>query len=265
MLTDTDESGIVPIVDGKSVTVRPYLPSFKEGYQAAYTRVIEQREEIREAVLALPADTAARIVLRSTRGYFMMLQKLNHRTALASQESRLQAVETLAGYLRKFDITLDDAAVESEIAQMRRGDVPYFYTRLDSLSLYAEGEELVPDMFGVTAIGRVLATLDAMGQGDESFDLSYIDGAIRQYPPKDKEREKGSGARRAQWMAAGAPPAAGAPLSSEAAAEAAREVLDTIYALGIETPNGQLVWGTWIRQANRSPWTARASSTAAPG
>ena len=234
VLTNTEEKGIAPVVDGRIVTVGPYLSVFKQGYSVVYNRIVEQREAIREAVSSFPSDMTARIVIRSTRGYWLTLQKLYHHSALATPADRQRSLETLERLLRKSDATIDDPIIDSEVEQMRRGDVPYFYTYVNSLSLYGGGEELAQGKFSLTAIERITDTLDAMGKEDEAFDLSYIDRAIGLYHYEPEEGEGEYPIRRE---------VADAPISREDAIAAAKKMFEKMHGLGIEAPNGRLVWG----------------------
>ena len=140
-LMNTGETGIAPVVDGEVVTVLGFLPSFREGYHAAYAHAISRREEIREAVASFPTDMAIRVVLRPTRVYWLMLKSLHHHGALASSEAKRGTEETLSGLLRKGSatVTAGPAVVESELEQLRLGDVPYFHTTPYGLSLFADG------------------------------------------------------------------------------------------------------------------------------
>lgn len=234
VLTNTEESGIAPVVDGKIVTVEPYVPAFKQGYSVVYSRIVEQKQAIRGAVLSFPSDMKVRIVLRATRGYWLILQKLYHHSALASPADRQRSLETCERILRESDVTAEAPIIDSEVAQMRRGDVPYFYTYVDSLSLYGGGEELVQGKFSLTAVERIVDTLDAMGEEDEAFDLSYIERAIRMYGCESDEPQKEAPIRR---------DVADTPISREYAIETARRVFQRMHDLGIRTPNGRLVWG----------------------
>ena len=234
VLTNTEESGIAPVVDGKIVTVEPYVPAFKQGYSVVYARIVEHKQAIREAVSSFPRDMTARIVLRATRGYWLILQKLYHHSALASPADRQRSLDTCERILRESDVTAEAPIIDSEVAQMRRGDVPYFYTYVDSLSLYGGGEELVQGKFSLTAVERIVDTLDAMGEEDEAFDLSYIERAIRMYDCESDEPQKEAPIRR---------DVADAPISREYAIETARRVFQRMHDLGIRTPNGRLVWG----------------------
>ena len=177
VLMNTGEEGIAPVVDGHVVDVRPYLREFKEGYHAAYVRAVEQRDKIREALRSFDPDTTVRVVLRPTRGYWKMLEKLYHHTALESEEAWEHNLETLSQILHECNRGTENAVVESEVRQMRRGDVPYFHTTIDSLSLFADGSELVEHEFAVSAVDHALDILDALGEADEAFDLSVIASA----------------------------------------------------------------------------------------
>ena len=233
VLANTEESGIAPVVDGKTVTMRSYLPAFKEGYRTAYARVVAQRKEIRQAVTSFPADMTVRVVLRPTKGYCEILNRLYHHSSMASEDGRQKSLVALEEILRKSDATAESPTIDSEVEQMRRGDVPYFYTYADSLDLYVDGKELVRGKFGASAIGHILDTLDAMGEEDEAFDLVFIDNAISRYP-QEEGQEAGSSPR---------PEVADVPLAVEAAAAAAKRIFDQMHDMGIQAPNGRLVWG----------------------
>lgn len=234
VLTNTEESGVAPVVDGRIVTVGPYLPSFKKGYDVVYTRIVEHKQAIREVVASFPSNMMVRIVMRATRGYWLTMQKLYHHSALASPADRQRSLETLERILHESSITAESPIIDSEVEQMRRGDVPYFYTYVDSLSLYGGGEELAQGKFSLTAVERIVGTLDAMGEEDEAFDLAYIDRAIGLYGFESDEPQKEAPVRRDP---------ADKPISREQAIEAAKKVFQRMHDLGIEAPNGRLVWG----------------------
>lgn len=234
VLTNTEEDGIAPVVNGRIVTVGPYLSAFKQGYDVVYTRIVEHKQAIREAVSSFPSDMTVRIVTRSTRGYWLTTRKLYHHSALASPADRQRSLETLERLLRESDIATEAPIINSEVEQMRRGDVPYFYTYVDSLSLYGGGKELAQGKFSLTAVERILDTLDAMGKEDEAFDLSYIDRAIGLYGYESDEPQKVNLICKH---------AADVPISREYAIDAAKSVFQRMHDLGIKAPNGRMVWG----------------------
>ena len=67
-------------------------------------------DEIRQALRSFDPNTTVRVVLRPTRGYWKILQKLSHHTALESDQARERNMETLAHLLRESDVTLEESA-----------------------------------------------------------------------------------------------------------------------------------------------------------
>lgn len=234
ILMNLSESGSVPVVDGKKVTVRKYLETFKNGYHDAYTQALSHREEIAEAVRAFPPQMPIRYVERTTRAYGIVLKKLYHHSVFESEESMKQNMNTLSELLHKYKKDTDEKVIASEIKQLKRGDVPYFYTYTDSLSIYGDGEELIHDRFSMTAVDRILDNLYAMDGKDELFDLTYIDRSIRQYPENLAEHERRINTR---------PERKGTALSVDAAFGEARRILDEMYDLKIPAPDGKFLWG----------------------
>ncbi|MBQ7594575.1 MAG: DUF4135 domain-containing protein, partial [Synergistaceae bacterium] len=234
ILMNLDESGSVPIVDGKKVTVRKYLETFKNGYHDAYTQALAHREEIAEIVRAFPPQMPIRYIERATRAYGITLRKLYHHSVFESDASMKQNMNTLSELLHKYKKDTDEKVIASEIKQLQRGDIPYFYTYTDSLSIYGDGEELIHNRFSMTAIDHILDNLYALDDKDELFDITSIDRAIRQYPEKLAEHERGISTR---------PERKGVALSVDVALGEARRILDEMYDLKIPTPDGKFLWG----------------------
>lgn len=242
ILMDVRENGNAPVVDGKKVTVRNYLDSFKQGYHDAYARALAHREEIAEIVRAFPPQMPVRYIERATRIYGDILRKLYHHSAFESEESMNQTMNILSELLHKYKKDTDEKVVASEIRQLKRGDVPYFYTYTDSLSVYGDGEELIHNRFGMTAVDHMLDTLYAMDDKDELFDLACIDHAIRDYPDNLGKHEPGAITR---------PERKGVPLPTDTALSEARRILDEMYDLKIPAPDGKFLWG-YINASNFS-------------
>ena len=234
MLMDVRGEGNAPVVDGKKVTVQNYLDSFKKGYHDAYTCALAHREEIAEIVRAFPPQMPVRYIERATMAYGKLLQKLYHHSVFESQESMNQTMNTLSELLHKYMKDSDESVVASEIKQLQRGDVPYFYTYTDSLSVYGDGEELIHNRFTMSAVDNMLDTLYALSDKDELFDLACIDQAIRQYPENFGHHERGIITELERK---------GVPLSVDTALSEARRILDEMYDLKIPAPDGKFLWG----------------------
>ncbi|MBR0249787.1 MAG: DUF4135 domain-containing protein [Synergistaceae bacterium] len=234
VLNDTRKEGNSPVVDGRKVTVRNYLESYKKGYHDAYTQALAHREKIAEIVRDFPPHMPVRYIERATRVYASILRKMYHHSSFESEEGMNEMIKTLSELFHKNKKDTDEKVVASEIKQLRRGDVPYFYTYTDSLSVYGDGEELITNRFGKSAVNHILDTLSAMDDKDELFDLTCIDRAIRQYPETLSENEIGNYTM---------PERKGSPLPVDVALSEARRLLDEMYDLKIPTPDGRFLWG----------------------
>lgn len=230
ILMDVSENGNSPVVDGHKVSVRNYLDVYKKGYHDAYTRALSHREEIIEIVRSFPPKMPVRYIDRATRIYGNIQRRLYHHSTFESQDSMNETMKTLTELLHKYRKDSDENVVASEIKQITRGDIPYFYTYTDSLSVYGDGEELIKNRFSMSAVNHMLDTLSAMGDKDELFDLTCIDRAIRQYP----ERNNAISTKAVRK---------GVPLSADAALAEAGRLLDEMYDLKIPAPDGKFLWG----------------------
>ncbi|MBQ7732461.1 MAG: type 2 lantipeptide synthetase LanM [Synergistaceae bacterium] len=229
-----DEKSNLPIIDGNRVNIRDYIETFKTGYHDAYANAVKHRDEIAQTVRAFPPCIPVRIVMRATRFYGEILRKLYHHSVFISQESMNQNFNTLSELLHKGKRGSEGEFVNSELNQLKRGDVPYFYTYIDSLALYGEGREIIPNRFTMSALEHILDTLYAMNDKDELFDLTCIDRAIRQYPELPGKDNNVIITR---------PERKGVHISADTALNEAKRILDEIWDLKIQAPDGRLLWG----------------------
>ena len=242
ILMDVKEDGNAPVVDGKKVSVRNYIETFKNGYHDAYTQALAHREEIAKIVRDFPPQMPIRYIHRATRVYGQLLNRLYHSSVFEDEQSMKQNIDILSELLHKNKKDIDEKVIASEIKQLRRGDVPYFYTYTDSLNVYGDGEELITKKFDITAVDSILETLEAMGERDELFDLACIDNAIRRYPEKLFEREEGLEKLKHENIKL-KPERKGVPLPVNIAFDEAKRILDEVYDLKIPAPDGKFLWG----------------------
>ena len=233
-LMNTEEKGCAPVVNGEMVSVAGYLDAFKEGYDTAYRRAVEHREEIAEMIRDIPDTVPVRILMRNTQAYVDLLTKLYHHTALSSRENQENAAAILEKILSNQVRPGFESTVQAEIRQMKRGDVPYVFAAAGGRALLSDGEMLLDGVFERSAKEHALDNLRAMGDWDELFDVKLLERAIRQYPVRLRDGEKKPGAmpRRTE-----------SPLSREAAFREAERLLEEAYSLHIPAPDGKLFWG----------------------
>ncbi|MBQ7656867.1 MAG: DUF4135 domain-containing protein [Clostridia bacterium] len=233
-LMNTDDDGCAPVVEGKRVPVCDYLVDFTAGYTEIYRRILAKKEDISRFVSALSAETTVRILLRNTQFYHDEILRLCHHAALADEAARDKARSRLEKRLRRSIRSEFEPAAQSELKQLERGDIPYFYTYAISGDLCADGESIVRNVFGVSAERHILNTLTAMGEKDLAFDLQLFERSVGQYPRRLPEDERDVQLKPIQTNN---------PISREQAMQEARRQFQLVFDLGIEAPNGKLFWG----------------------
>ena len=233
-LMNTADDGCAPAVDGKRVPVCGYLADFAAGYRELYRRILAKKDDIYRFVSALSAEMPVRILIRNTQFYHDTMLRLSHHAALADAQARDKARARLEKLLRRSLRSEFEPAVQSELKQIARGDIPYFYTCASGGDLCADGGTVVPNVFDVSAKQHILNTLAEMGDKDLAFDLQLLSRSIQQYPRRLSEEERD---------VPGRPVRAAEPISRRQAMEEARRQFELVFDLSIEAPDGKLFWG----------------------
>ena len=233
-LTNTDDDGCAPVVNGKRVTVCGYISDFTAGYKEIYRRILAKKEEISRFVTEISAVLPVRILMRNTQFYHDTMIRLCHHASLANAQARERSLEILEKLLQKKIREEFYPAVRSEIDQIKCGDIPYFYSCAGDRHLYGGGEAVVRDVFDVSAGQHILNNIAAMGEKDLAFDLQLLERAIEQYPRRLPEDEQKTSVN---------PVLADRPLSREQALIEAKRQFDLISDLSIKAPDGKLFWG----------------------
>ena len=248
VLTSTAQEGCAPEIDGENEPVDRFMPEFRAGYTEIYKRILENREAISAAVAAFSAVMPARLLIRNTQFYHDTLVKTWHHNALASEEKRRSSLDLLARIMKNNIRPEFAEAVNSELRQLTRGDIPYVYTYANSGDLYSEGKPVVKDVFERNAEQHILGNLAAMGPADLKFDLDLFDRCIDQYPGKlsEKRRKPPVPAERTEEV-----------LTKAQAMTEAKKLFDTLFAICLDSPDGKRFWG----YLNESPLSFRFCET----
>ena len=143
-----------------------YEAEVSEGFEAAYTFAMLQREVMQKA-LSCFAGTHYRVLLRPTKVYAAFLRT----AALFDEQKRDEALRTLleAGLrsdVRENRVEQMRAATEKELAALVKGDIPYFALAYDSDNLYCGKEAVVQHFFSQTPACTIAERLEALSEDD---------------------------------------------------------------------------------------------------
>ncbi|GKQ40601.1 type 2 lanthipeptide synthetase LanM [Streptomyces sp. A012304] len=149
-----------------------FAEALLDGFRAGYDTITSHRAEFTAPdgpVRAFVSDEA-RVVARPTRFYTTLLDELTHPDVLADALDRDRAFDLLRTFPVRGD--LDQRVVRHEVTDLWAGDVPLFTHRVGGRDVTAAGQVL-PRVFAVPAVDRVLAKVEAMGTVDR-YDQEWI-------------------------------------------------------------------------------------------
>ena len=112
------------------------------GFCKAYYFIVENKNDFIRLFKKESAECRVRVLLENTQRYTMLLFGSYHPMILQNDKKRRELMEHL--YEGKKSITPNEKqAIEYGIRDMEEGDIPYYYTKMDSHSLFSSrGEEI---------------------------------------------------------------------------------------------------------------------------
>ena len=163
-----------PRLNEDQVNAESYVESVVSGFTSVYKTILDHRQEltVNHGRIAAFADDEVRVVLRPTRTYGLLLTESFHpdvlRNALDRDRlfDRLWAEVEYRPYLSRL--------IASEQAELRRGDIPAFYTRPNSRDLWAGTGDRIADFFEVTSSGTVAQRIAAFCEQDLDRQIWFI-------------------------------------------------------------------------------------------
>ena len=160
------ENGSAPMDGEGQSSAASFLPQLEEGFAEEYRRIWENKA-LFAAELCSASDCRIRTVIRSTNQYDAMLDRLFS----GSEEG---AEEELLRQLREDTGPPLEAVCGYELAGLRRGDVPYFYTGADSVDICCDGETAVHGFFEMSAVAQALHRLETAGEEELAYELRLL-------------------------------------------------------------------------------------------
>jgi type 2 lantibiotic biosynthesis protein LanM len=195
-----------------------------DGFRAGYDTITSHRAEFTapDGPVHAFAPDEARVVARPTRLYTTLLDELTHPDVLADALDRDRAF----GLLRTFPVRgdLDQRVVRHEVTDLWAGDVPLFTHRVGGRDVTAAGQVL-PRVFAVPAVDRVLAKVEAMGTVDRYDQEWIIRAALAAGAGTGAHPRRGSGS-------GGVGPSGSGTAGPEQCLAAARHIADRVLAGG---------------------------------
>ena len=189
-LSGTDEMHIVrkpklipesmhrPRLRGREIDVLDHVESVASGFRRVYELMLHYRHDLlaRDGPLARFQNDEVRVILRATQKYSSLLSESFHPDVLRDAIDR----DLL------FDLLWVDVArrphlsrvVQSEINDLRNGDIPLFTTRATSCHIYTSSGQEIADFFPESGYASVCRRVQQMSSHDLETQLWFLRASL---------------------------------------------------------------------------------------
>ncbi|HKI01920.1 MAG TPA: type 2 lanthipeptide synthetase LanM family protein [Thermoanaerobaculia bacterium] len=146
-----------------------FTEALLEGFSSMYKLLLRHRNDLlsEEGPLTQFANDEVRVILRPTRLYAMLLKESFHPDLLRDAAARDRLFDRLwLGLEKSVCPEKFTAILPSEIEELWRGDIPFFFTTVNSRDLWMSGSRRLPSYFEKSGFESVLFRLSQMGEND---------------------------------------------------------------------------------------------------
>lgn len=151
----SDQASPFPVLESPKVEIAAIV----EGYREFYSWAMAHRRELAQWISELFGDVTIRFVALNTQRYAQLLRLATNpaiQRAPAAQWAVLHRVAIARPYV-------PDEILRSEVAQLHRGDVPYFCLRSGERHIFDDAGALcVDDALATTPLGHVLRGVEQL-------------------------------------------------------------------------------------------------------
>ncbi|HEX6097119.1 MAG TPA: type 2 lanthipeptide synthetase LanM family protein [Thermoanaerobaculia bacterium] len=238
----------LPLLGGEPQPPRAYVEEIVAGFGEMHRCLLRNREALlaEDGPLARFEPCVVRYVARPTQIYGNLLMRLRHPDLLRDGADRAIELEVLARALLKSEQSPERGwpIFEAERRAIAREDVPFFTANHTDGALRAEGEVLIADFFGTSALAAARERLVRMAPDDLDLHAAHIRAAFdaRYDVPGRRPAVPSDEVEDAQ------------PLSAGELIEAAREIAYTIEKQALRGRDGSVTWLTFDVDAASERW-----------
>lgn len=169
----------LPHLDGRSVPAWEHVEEIVEGLRTTYHALLALRERLAAGPLARFEGVEVRYVCRATQTYAAFLDELAEPAALTDGVSFGLVLEKLWGdFLGDEAKRLPAPLADFEARALAQRDVPRFWMRTDSRSLWAADDLAAADAFSEAGYPRMLRRLSGLCAADLDRQVGLLRAAL---------------------------------------------------------------------------------------
>lgn len=196
-----DGSSNLAMLDGEFIEPQVFSKELEEGFERAYLAAMEDKEGFLSKVWMI-RNTQSRYLIRDTQQYVMALNSSYHPDFLSDGAERELSLYSL--YEGKSKEQIQHLIVESEVEELLKGDIPYFYYEADGTSLIGGSGRKIPQYFQTTIMEYLEDRLGGMDLKELEIQKKYIRMSMNMMPEKGQSLfnsfGKGIGCKKAEKL-----------------------------------------------------------------
>jgi len=164
-----------PSLDGNLADVSHYVDDLAEGFERAYRLIASRKGEL-DRFLDRMAGDQARVILRPTRTYGLLLQESFHPFLLREALERDRHFDHL--WQGVVDSPFIENVIDAEREELLEGDIPLFCAQLGSRDLQGAGGRVWPGFLESSGLEMVRGRLANLDESDLGRQLWFIRAAV---------------------------------------------------------------------------------------
>lgn len=179
------EAKNLPYYSGRVQPASQFVESLLQGFRVTYEALLQNRDAILNEPVAFEGlkHSIIRVVMHNTERYESILAGANHPQILAGEGLREQYLTQLAQ--AEYPLGLKQVCLSAEVEDLRNGDVPLFYTRVNSRDLYHNGQTILSGALSGSAWEKFEHRLLALSTVDLDQQLWLIESTFQLHHARD--------------------------------------------------------------------------------
>ena len=174
-------SSNLAMLNGEFVEPQAFSKELEEGFEKAFMAVMEEKEGFYEKV-KLVRESQSRYLIRDTQQYVMALISSYHPDFLSDGAERELSLYSL--YEGKTEEKMQHLIVESEVEELLKGDIPYFYYEADEPSLIGGSGRRIQGYFQTSVMEYLEERLQKLDQKELETQKKYIRMSMNMMPER---------------------------------------------------------------------------------
>ncbi len=164
----------IPLLNNQRVDHKEYTAFLLDGFNDCYELILNNKQEFigHNGPIYQFGTNRVRTIVRNTNDYGIVLNVSTHPKYLINAAYRNKLFDNMWSILNT-DIKLKDI-VSSEIKDLFNGDIPYFYSLVNSKSIYDSFNNEYKNFHDETPLKEVIKRIKDMNKEDKIFQSSLI-------------------------------------------------------------------------------------------